>query len=369
MNGNGREWAGAQRAVPLLLAIGLCAQSGPSIRHENGAFRVEGAGVPDSQEASKFFSVYVAGDAPVPPLLGSYRREAGALIFTPRFPLQAGIRYRAEFQSAAGTVTATFEIPKQDVAATTVVEHVYPSANVLPENQLKLYVHFSAPMSRGEAYRRVHLLDENGKEVEQPFLEVEQELWDREGKRLTILFDPGRIKRGLVPHEEVGPPLREGKRYSFVIDREWRDAENRPLKAGHVKGFRVSASDRDPPEPKRWVLRLPKAGTGEPLGVLFPKPMDRALLEDLLEVTDARVNPLAGSIQVDREETRWSFTPRQPWQPGNYFLSVGTILEDLAGNTINHPFEVDVFERISERISREKIQIPFTVGAGTQPRP
>jgi len=33
--------------------------------------------------------------------------------------------------------------------ATTIVAQVYPSATVLPENQLKFYVQFSAPMSRG----------------------------------------------------------------------------------------------------------------------------------------------------------------------------------------------------------------------------
>ena len=50
----------------------------------------------------------------------------------------------------------------------TVVEAVYPTAERLPENQLKFYLHFSAPMSRGEAYRRVQLLDEKGKAVELP---------------------------------------------------------------------------------------------------------------------------------------------------------------------------------------------------------
>ena len=45
------------------------------------------------------------------------------------------------------------------------VEHVYPSANVLPSNQLRLYIYFSAPMSRGEAARYLHVLDENGSKV------------------------------------------------------------------------------------------------------------------------------------------------------------------------------------------------------------
>ena len=46
--------------------------------------------------------------------------------------------------------------PKSEgYVASTIVEHVYPSTDQLPENQLKFYLHFSAPMSRGEAYSRI----------------------------------------------------------------------------------------------------------------------------------------------------------------------------------------------------------------------
>ena len=59
--------------------------------------------------------------------------------------------------------------------------HVYPSRAMLPENLLRLYIHFSAPMSRGEAYRRIRLLDATGKPVDDPFLELDEELWSRDG--------------------------------------------------------------------------------------------------------------------------------------------------------------------------------------------
>ena len=43
--------------------------------------------------------------------------------------------------------------------------------------------------------------------------------------RFTLLFDPGRIKRGLKPAQRrVGPVLEEGKSYTLVIDRGWTDA-------------------------------------------------------------------------------------------------------------------------------------------------
>lgn len=81
----------------------------------------------------------------------------------------------------------------------------------------------------------------------------------------------------------------------------------------------------------------------------------------LLEVVDIQGNFVEGSIQVDRNETRWGFTPQQPWRAGDYSLSVDTTLEDLAGNRINRPFEVDVFERVEERITTTTVSLPFQV--------
>ena len=46
-----------------------------------------------------------------------------------------------------------------------------------------------------------------------------EELWDQGFRRLTMTFDPGRIKRGLTSNEAIGPPLAEGKHYTLVIDR------------------------------------------------------------------------------------------------------------------------------------------------------
>ena len=52
------------------------------------------------------------------------------------------------------------------------VAQVYPSADVLPENLLKFYVHFSGPMRGGHIYDHVRFRDEAGKLVEMPFLEM-----------------------------------------------------------------------------------------------------------------------------------------------------------------------------------------------------
>src|SRR5262249_5583071 len=156
--------------------------------------------------------------------------------------------------------------------------HVYPTRDRLPENQLKFYLHFSAPMSRGEAYDRVRLLDDKGKLVEKPFLELAEELWDDSGTRFTLFFDPGRIKRGLKPREIYGPALEEGKSYTFVVDRGWPDAEGNPLKAEFRKSFRVGPPDDTQPDVANWKLTPPSPGTDAPLTVTFPEPLDHAML-------------------------------------------------------------------------------------------
>ena len=321
------------------------------------------------------FAVYVERNSKrekQPAMLGSYRVEKDVLHFEPRFPLVRGVSYRAVFHPAklpghAGSTEQAIEkvllLPKAKPAAPTTVAHVYPSKDELPENQLKFYLHFSAPMSRGESYEHIRLLRPDGKADERAFLELPQELWDRDGKRFTLLIDPGRIKRGLKPREEFGPVLEAGKRYTLVIDRAWHDAEGNPLKESYRKTFRVLPSDETQPDPKTWKLAAPATGTTTPLVMTSPKALDHALLHHMLWITDAQDHKVPGTIEVTRQETCWRFTPAMPWQAGNYHLVADTRLEDLAGNNIGRPFEVDERRPVESENKRETVQVPFTVRA------
>ena len=40
----------------------------------------------------------------------------------------------------------------------------------------------------------------------------------RRRHRLTLLFHPGRVKRGVGPNEALGPPLRSGETFRLVVD-------------------------------------------------------------------------------------------------------------------------------------------------------
>jgi hypothetical protein len=217
-------------------------------------------------------------------------------------------------------------------------------------------------MSRGEVYERVHLFREDGKEVDRPFLELDEELWDAEGKRFTLYFHPGRVKRGLKPREEAGPTLEEGKRYTLVIDRNWPDANGNPLAETYRKTFRAAAPVDTVLDPKTWKLAAPAADSRDALTLTAPRPLEHALALRLVRVTDADGTPVAGKVELTGEEKVWRFTPEKPWRSGAYQIVLDTRLEDLAGNSIGRPFEVDTFRTVEREIKAETVKLSFRVG-------
>jgi len=327
---------------------------------------------PDDERWRELLRVAVAGQAPdLPGMLGTYSLVEDRLRFTPRFELEPGLRYRAEFHpeqivlvdasspEETAPLIQEFTIATAGDAAATEVAAVFPSATDLPENLLKFYLHFSAPMSRGEAYEHIHLLAADGQSIERAFLELGEELWDPAGRRLTLFFDPGRIKRGLKPREDLGPVLEAGRRFTLVIDAAWRDATGRPLAAEFHKPFGVVPPDDESPDAKSWFIDAPTAGTVEPLVVRFPGPLDQALLQRVLSVADFDGEMLQGEVTIDLEETRWRFRPSRPWRQGAHQLLAGAVLEDLAGNSLARPFEVDVQRTVTQQVPQEMVTIAF----------
>jgi hypothetical protein len=239
------------------------------------------------------------------------------------------------------------------------VEHVYPSADLLPSNLLRLYIVFSAPMSRGEAGAHIHVEDDKGRVLPDELLPG-QELWDPSFRRLTMTFDPGRIKRGLTSNQTIGPPITEGKNYKLVIDRDWPDARGVPMVGSYTKSFVGGPPIRTPPDPGQWRVTAPAKGTKDALVVDFSVPMNYSLLLKMIQVTRGQAL-VAGSSALDRNEAEWRFTPDKPWQTGDYQLVTDTSIEDLAGNHIGAAFDIDVFEKVSKTIDRKSVAVPFTI--------
>jgi hypothetical protein len=329
-----------------------------SIALQNGAFRVSGWSAPSSPPGGdwgRVLSVYTGTGKNLPAVLGSYTVEQGTLVFRPRYPVSAGVDYRVVFHPPGGSVVEkSIAGPPRPVNPVARVTAVYPTADVLPSNLLRFYIRFSAPMSKGEAAARLHLLDAKGKALPAVFLAGE-ELWDPAGTRVTMTLDPGRIKRGLTSNMELGSAIVEGRQYTLAIDREWRDARGVPMVEGFRRSFRGAPADRTPPDPKKWRIVSPPAGSRNPLVVTFGESLNHALLERMLRAG------VAGKIVIPAGETEWRFTPDSPWPAGAHKLMVNTAIEDLAGNRPGLPFDVDVFEKVTERIATTTVALPFTI--------
>ena len=217
---------------------------------------------------------------------------------------------------------------------------VYAGGGDVPSNLLRLYVEFSAPMEPGGAYQNIHLLAGDGHEISDAFLELREELWTPDHRRLTLLFDPGRVKRGVRSNDEMGAPLMAGQRYRLVIDPAWRDARNRPLGAAYVQELRVSSFDSASPDPSHWSLSSPRTNSRDTLHVGFGKALDHALALRMIAIVDSTGARIPGVAALDRDDRSWTFVPATVWRSGMR-LRVEPALEDLAGNNLVRPFDAD----------------------------
>jgi hypothetical protein len=388
----------------LILAFGFCAplRADDSVAHvaaslegEDKTTRIVVTGLPESilkvcaaREAdapdwAKGARVQLGGGtgaevAKRPAMLGNWTAAETRLVFTPRFPLLPDTALRVTIDppllvdpAIGKSSPLVFELrtPKRDLTPVTKVEHIYPTRKVLPENQLRFYIHFSKPMRQGEAYEHVKLLDANGKELNDVFLELGEELWDPTTTRFTLLFHPGRVKKELKPREEMGPVLEAGKNYALVVSGKWHDAEGRPLlEKEYRKAFTAGPADETPVDPKRWKLQAPATGTTDALQVRFDEPLDHALLHRVIWIEDAGGRKVSGTIKVGDEETLWSFAPAHPWAAGKYKLVAETILEDLAANRIGRPFEVDLLQPAPKTAETLTVAVPFAIKPPAEPR-
>jgi hypothetical protein len=223
-----------------------------------------------------------------------------------------------------------------------------------------MYLEFSAPMSRDHGRDFLKLLDEQGHEVKDAFLALDVDFWSPDGRRYTVFFDPGRVKRGILPNDLYGRALIAGHRYTIVVDPRWRDANGLPLASGFSHTFGVGAADMAPLRLEDWRLNAPAAGTHDPLVVTFPKPLDHGLLQRALAVASGTAT-VDGVSTVGAGETEWRFTPRSPWRAGQFDLVVLSILEDPMGNKISQPFDVDTFDRIDQSSAPERRALSFSV--------
>lgn len=285
----------------------------------------------------------------VVPTVGRWSGDGDALSFTPRFPFRAGTTYALVLRDddpapgAPGwTEVARLQRPEERTPPTTTVVAIHPTAPAVPVNLLRVSVTFSAPMDEGSASGHVHLEDADGRDIAHGLLAMPPELWDRPRRRLTLLLEPGRVKRGLVPNTELGAPLAHSPGVSVVVDVEMRDSAGTALVAGARRSYRVESAVRTRVDPEQWQVTWPTAGSQEPLVIDFDRPLDHALALRCLRVTSSDGRVVPGHAALGPGEVRWFFAPAARWPEGPYELHVDAALEDLAGNSVRRVLDRDL---------------------------
>jgi hypothetical protein len=277
--------------------------------------------------------------ADLPPMAGRLAADGADACFVPRFGFVDGTAYAVTVDGApAGVLTR--RRPGRPAAAQVLAIH--PAAGEVPRNLLRCYVWFSAPMSEGYAAGHVWLADDAGTPLPGALLPAEHELWDAGRRRLTVLLDPARIKRGLAGHRAAGYPLRPGQPVALVVGAGFRDAAGTPLRAGAERRYAVGPDERRRVEPADWTLAVPAAGGTEPLAVTFGRPLDHGLLARCLHVTGPGGSRVAGTVQAGPQDRSWRLVPAAAWAAGTHRLHVDPVLEDLAGNSALRVFDRDL---------------------------
>jgi hypothetical protein len=286
-------------------------------------------------------------DERLPNVLGNYEVLDRGIQFTPLFPFEPGIRYCAIFDSGplgsaphADVTTYEFQLPGQVSAGPAQVEHVVPSADILPENLLRFYVTFSSPMQRGQAEKQIKILGPDGRPAPDVLYRPPVELWDRAMRRLTLLLDPGRLKRRVGPNVQLGPPLKEGHRYALVVGDGMLDATGRTLRKTYAKEFVAGPPVRTRVEPAQWRITPPRKRTLEQLTLEFPISVDGGLGSTGVSVVGDARKRVVGEASLDRDGRRWTFTPASVWLASEIHIRIDPNLEDVCGNTLCAPFDV-----------------------------
>lgn len=226
----------------------------------------------------------------------------------------------------------------------TTVSDVYPTGTSLPENLLRFYIYFSAPMGQDDILPAIDLLDSGKRAIEGVFLTNRFDLWSADRTRLTLLLDPGRVKTGLAANRTLGRALTPGETYHLQISAAARDAKGCPLAAAHRVTFTAIEADLSSPAPSAWDLQSPVVGTRDPLTVGLDGPVDHLSLAYRLRIFGPDGAPTPGRISLDQAETQWRFVPNAPWPEDKHQLVIDPKLEDLAGNRpgtlFDHPIGV-----------------------------
>tara|TARA_B110000240_G_scaffold197671_1_gene253780 strand:- start:1817 stop:2860 length:1044 start_codon:yes stop_codon:yes gene_type:complete len=285
---------------------------------------------------------------------GNFKKIENDLVFIPQFPLLQNISYVLK--------TKNHEIPfslKAKNYSSPTVTAIYPTANELPENLLRMYIQFSQPMKTKGNIEKIKLLNEQGIEVKGAIFNNVYELWDDSQTQLTIIFDPSRVKTGLIANETLGRSLKPNKIFKIIIV----DLENvygKKLLQSYVKTFSVTKADVTSPDTESWRFKLPKSDSKTPLSINFKSSIDKMSLQHRIQLLNENDKVIKGVIFLKNKEKIWEFIPQELWTAGKYTLKVNSRLADPSGNNLNGLFDHDI-GGLKNKQEGQIVQIPIII--------
>ncbi|MEM7561536.1 MAG: hypothetical protein AAF353_00660 [Pseudomonadota bacterium] len=272
------------------------------------------------------------------------------------FPLESGDYEVALSLSEGRRLNYTWTVTDEGNAPNPRVIAMIPESTILPANTLRIYLEFDQPMARGHVRDFIQFIDANGFVDRHAFLNLRTELWNDQQTRVSLLFDPGRLKKDVGPNKEIGTPLVAGERYSIQVLKGMKSAAGLPLTESSVFEFDAVKSERTNIDPSRWALGIPHSGSISPLSLGFNRTMDSENIKHTLWVRSADNQIIEG--EVTQSHQRWMFTPESIWKSGNYEIVIHHSMEDIAGNRVSHGFDSI---NGSKRLGQDKYVLPFLV--------
>jgi hypothetical protein len=300
---------------------------------------IGGVLAPDS--IAEHFAIRLSNSSNDQNMLGDWSFAHHRLVFKPVIAFSRGYSYEL-FRK--GKSLLVFTIPPDDHAPIPEVIGIYPSADTVPENLLKVYLQFSEPMAAGKSLQHITLIRNNSDTLSETFLDLQPELWNGDGSCLTLWLDPGRIKQGLIPHERLGSLLKKGDTYILTISSGWLSQRGKKSVKDRAKTFYAGPRDDRRPDIDQWKISQPRKGTKDTLCVKLSEALDFLLLKSSITIEDPFGHQVRGDITIGRHERAWWFVPQDRWASGVYLLHADPQLEDLSGNNQARPFDRDLLK-------------------------
>ena len=216
------------------------------------------------------------------------------------------------------------------------VQAVHPTLNCLPANILRAHIVFDRPMRTTDALRHIKLIDNRGNDLSDALLDLTDGLWTTDGRILTLLFHPGRVKTGLAATDQYGSIFTEDQTYQLVVSKKIVAANGRSLEDDYRHCFKIGSAIRQGflPIPDRLLLR------DNIVRIEVNQLLDFLSVRAYLAVADESDRRLNADISLTADARAIVIRMSNPNSRERRFLRVHSQLEDVAGNRANVPFEI-----------------------------